>query len=154
MERKRQTLPLAHLWSSPSLPQTLAHWSLPAPPSTLTQKNIVQHITGSDRNLHRGMTGQPAFTHGFTLPNLEWPQMTDDGYAAMQDVPEPSDSAPCCLWNCFRKSSKYPQDAPNLVISVKYPTVCVMRLCCFSLARLILCGRWSPLPSHCRMTSE
>ena len=48
------------------------------------------------------------------------------------------------------KSSKYPQDAPTLVIFVKYPTVCVTSLCRFSLALLILCGRWSHLPSHCR----
>ncbi len=58
----------------------------------------------------------------------------------------------CEAFLCL-KSSKYPQDAPTPVIPVKYPTVCVMRLCCFPLAGLILCGRWSPLPSHCRMTA-
>lgn len=55
----------------------------------------------------------------------------------------------CEIFLC-RKSSKYPRVAPAPVISVKYPTVCVTRLCCFSLARLTLWGRWSPLPSHCR----
>lgn len=27
--------------------------------------------------------------------------MTDDGIVGMQDVPKPSDCAPCCLWNIF-----------------------------------------------------
>lgn len=52
-----------------------------------------------------------------------------------------------------QKSSKKPQEVPTLVISVKYPTVCMSRLCCFSLACLTLRGRWSPLPSLCRMTA-
>lgn len=82
----------------PALPQTLAHWSLTAPPSTLlTQKDIVQHVIGSERNLHRGMTGQAAFMHGCTVPELAPPQMTDDSKGGIQVVPEPSDSAPCCL---------------------------------------------------------
>lgn len=87
---KRRTLPLSYLWLSPVSSQTLAHWLLPAP-----------HCQHRETFYHRnqGITGQPAFLHGCTIPNLEWPQMADDCTVGMQDVPKASDCAPCCLWN-------------------------------------------------------
>ena len=49
----------------PALPQTLAHWLRPAPPSTLpTERNIVQHMTGPDRNLkYEGTICSRAWLH-------------------------------------------------------------------------------------------